>query len=117
MNMSYMKQQDRLRAVRDQFCTGLLVWCMHPQIKQMEDTLRSYEAQSELTALRRKLELMEEEKRDYSDKCSKAEVEVKDLRFTGKDKIKLYRHCDSVMHDQHCKGSEGYNDTNRPLFI
>lgn len=55
---------------------------IHPQIKQMEE-LRSCEAERELTALRRKLELMEEEKRDYSDKCSKAEVEAKDLRFTG----------------------------------
>ncbi|XP_044070140.1 shootin-1 isoform X2 [Siniperca chuatsi] len=52
------------------------------QIKQMEDRLRSCEAQRELTALRRKLELMEEEKKEYSDKCFKAEVEVKDLRFT-----------------------------------
>ncbi|XP_041803065.1 shootin-1 [Chelmon rostratus] len=52
------------------------------QIKRMEDRLNSCEAERELTALRRKLELMEEEKRDYSDKCSKAEVEVKDLRFT-----------------------------------
>ncbi|XP_028459794.1 shootin-1 isoform X2 [Perca flavescens] len=52
------------------------------QMKQMEDRLRSCEAQRELTALRRKLELMEEEKREYSKKCSKAEVEVKDLRST-----------------------------------
>lgn len=52
------------------------------QIKQMEDRLRNCEAQRELTALRRKLELVEEEKNEYSDKCSKAEVEVKDLRFT-----------------------------------
>ncbi|KAM9345084.1 shootin-1 [Symphorus nematophorus] len=52
------------------------------QIKQMQDRLGSCEAQTELTALRRKLELVEEERRDYTDKCSKAEVEVKDLRFT-----------------------------------
>uniref|UniRef100_UPI0037E72897 shootin-1 n=1 Tax=Semicossyphus pulcher TaxID=241346 RepID=UPI0037E72897 len=52
------------------------------QIKQMEETLRSSETQKELTALRRKLELVEEEKTDYRDKCSKTEVEVKDLRFT-----------------------------------
>ncbi|XP_068584232.1 shootin-1 [Cebidichthys violaceus] len=52
------------------------------QMKQMEDRLRSCEAQRELTALRRKLELVEEEKREYSDKCSKAELEVKDLRCT-----------------------------------
>ncbi|XP_019943879.2 shootin-1 [Paralichthys olivaceus] len=54
----------------------------HNQIKQMEDRLRSCEAQRELAALRRKLELVEEEKRECSDKCSKTEVEVKDLRFT-----------------------------------
>ncbi|KAA8584145.1 hypothetical protein FQN60_015353 [Etheostoma spectabile] len=52
------------------------------QMKQMEDRLRSCEAQRELTALRRKLELVEDEKREYSNKCSKAEVEVKDLRST-----------------------------------
>ncbi|XP_035461195.2 shootin-1 isoform X2 [Scophthalmus maximus] len=52
------------------------------QIKQLEDRLSSCEAQRELTALRRKLDLVEEEKREYSDKCSKTEVEVKDLRFT-----------------------------------
>ncbi|XP_026164952.1 shootin-1 isoform X2 [Mastacembelus armatus] len=52
------------------------------QMKQVEDRLRSSEAQKELTALRRKLELMEEEKRECSDRCSKAEVEAKDLRFT-----------------------------------
>ncbi|XP_037639313.1 shootin-1 isoform X1 [Sebastes umbrosus] len=52
------------------------------QIKQMEDRLMSCEAQRELTALRHELELLEEEKREYSDKCSRAETEVKDLRFT-----------------------------------
>ncbi|XP_070697092.1 shootin-1 [Pempheris klunzingeri] len=52
------------------------------QIKQMEDRLESCETQRELKALRCKLELVEEEKRDYNDKYSKAEVEVKDLRFT-----------------------------------
>ncbi|KAG7462379.1 hypothetical protein JOB18_018882 [Solea senegalensis] len=55
------------------------------QIKQMEDRLRSCDTQRELTALRRKLELVEEERREYSDKCTKTEVEVKDLRFTGDD--------------------------------
>ncbi|XP_044228486.1 shootin-1 [Thunnus albacares] len=52
------------------------------QIKEMEDRLRSCGVQKELTALRYKLELVEEEKRECSEKCSKAEVEVKDLRFT-----------------------------------
>ncbi|KAL7383600.1 hypothetical protein ABVT39_014190 [Epinephelus coioides] len=52
------------------------------QIKQLEDRLRTSEAWKELTSLRHKLELVEEEKREYSDKCSKAEMEVKDLQFT-----------------------------------
>nr|XP_020463187.1 shootin-1-like [Monopterus albus] len=52
------------------------------QIKQMEDKLSSCETQRELTALQRKLELVEEEKREYTDRCAKAEVEVKDMRFT-----------------------------------
>ncbi|XP_067331882.1 shootin-1 [Channa argus] len=52
------------------------------QIKQMEDRLRSCDAQREVMALRRKLELVEEEKREYSDRCSKAEAEAKDMRFT-----------------------------------
>ncbi|XP_029926552.1 shootin-1 [Myripristis murdjan] len=52
------------------------------QIKQMEERLRSSKAEKELMALRCKLELVEEEKREYSEKCSKIEVEVKDLRHT-----------------------------------
>ncbi|KAM3605582.1 uncharacterized protein V6R79_001398 [Siganus canaliculatus] len=52
------------------------------QIKQMEDRLRSCEVQKELAALRRKLELVEEERKDYSDKYSKAKVEVRDLQLT-----------------------------------
>uniref|UniRef100_A0A3P8RZ83 Shootin-1 n=1 Tax=Amphiprion percula TaxID=161767 RepID=A0A3P8RZ83_AMPPE len=52
------------------------------EIKQMEDRLRSCEAQKEIMALKRKLELLEEERKECSSKCLKAEVEVKDLRFT-----------------------------------
>ncbi|KAG7229854.1 hypothetical protein INR49_012404, partial [Caranx melampygus] len=52
------------------------------QMKQMEDRLSNCEDQKELTALRRKLQLVEEEKREFIDKCSKAEVQVKDLSFT-----------------------------------
>ncbi|KAK5853521.1 hypothetical protein PBY51_014666 [Eleginops maclovinus] len=55
---------------------------LQQQVQQAEDRLRSCEAQRELTALRRKLDLVEEEKREYTEKCSKAEVEVKDLRST-----------------------------------
>ncbi|XP_013858302.1 shootin-1 [Austrofundulus limnaeus] len=52
------------------------------QIKQLEEKLKACEAQKEITALRRKLDLLEEEKKESSVKCSKAEQEVKDLRFT-----------------------------------
>lgn len=55
----------------------------HLQIKTMEDMLGNSETQRELMALRQTLELLEEEKKEYSNKCSKAELEVKDLRFTG----------------------------------
>ncbi|XP_013769879.1 shootin-1 [Pundamilia nyererei] len=52
------------------------------QIKTMEDMLGSSETQRELIALRHSLELLEEEKKECSNKCSKAELELKDLRFT-----------------------------------
>ncbi|XP_017277134.1 shootin-1 [Kryptolebias marmoratus] len=52
------------------------------QVKQLEEKLRSCEAQKEITALRRKLDLLEEEKKESGVRCSKAEQEVKDLRFT-----------------------------------
>ncbi|KAM6916545.1 shootin-1 [Xenentodon cancila] len=52
------------------------------QMKQMEERLRSCEAQRELNALRHKLELLEEERKECSTRCLKAEEEVKDLRFT-----------------------------------
>lgn len=55
----------------------------HLQIKTMEDMLGNSETQRELIALRHTLELLEEEKKECSNKCSKAELEVKDLRFTG----------------------------------
>lgn len=55
----------------------------HLQIKTMEDMLGSSETQRELIALRHSLELLEEEKKECSNKCSKAELELKDLRFTG----------------------------------
>ncbi|XP_061600884.1 shootin-1 isoform X2 [Cololabis saira] len=49
---------------------------------QMEERFRSCEAQTELKALRHKLELLEMERKECSIRCSKAEQEVKDLRFT-----------------------------------
>ncbi|XP_037127275.1 shootin-1 isoform X3 [Syngnathus acus] len=52
------------------------------QIKKVEAKLSRCEALKELTALKCKLELVEEEKKEYSDECSKAQAEVKDLRST-----------------------------------
>lgn len=94
---------------------------VRPQIRQMEDRLRSCEAQRELTALRRKLELVEEEKSEYGDKYSKAEVEVKDLRFTGEDIFGTVRTGWTVGHyTVHYRGSSvcvDYNNSNRPLWF
>lgn len=70
---------DRNHAVT---MSGVL-WVLHLQMKQIEDRLRNCDTQRELAALRRKLDLVEEERRDYNDKYSKAELEVKDLRYTG----------------------------------
>lgn len=67
----------------------------------MEDRLRSSETQKELAALQRKLELMEEEKMDCQDKCSKAEVEVKDLRFTGEESALLYTPQQTIESHKH----------------
>lgn len=85
----------------------------------MEDRLRNCEAQRELTALRRKLELVEEEKNEYSDKCSKAEVEVKDLRFTGEDIFGTVKTGHSggtalcaIEENVESTVCEGYNDPN-----
>ncbi|XP_072247686.1 shootin-1 [Leuresthes tenuis] len=52
------------------------------QTKQLEEMLRNCEDQKELMALRHKLELLEEERNECNIKHSKAEQEVKNLRFT-----------------------------------
>ena len=69
-----------------------VLWLVHLQIKQMEERLRSCEAQKELKALRCKLELLEEERMECSIRCSKAEDKVKDLRFIGED-LRLGVYC------------------------
>ncbi|XP_047206921.1 shootin-1 isoform X2 [Girardinichthys multiradiatus] len=56
---------------------------------QMEEKLKNCEAQKELTALRHKLELLEEEKKECSIRCFKAEQEVKDLQFIVEKQKKL----------------------------
>lgn len=58
------------------------VWLL--QMKLIEDQLRGSVLQKEMVTLQRKLELLEDEKQDHEDRCSKAEVEAKDLRFMGK---------------------------------
>ncbi|XP_054885814.1 shootin-1 isoform X2 [Poeciliopsis prolifica] len=52
------------------------------QVKQMEEKLKSCETQKELTALKLKLELLEEEKEECRIRCFNAEQQVKDLQFT-----------------------------------
>lgn len=54
------------------------------QIKQMEEKLKTCETQKELTALKLKLDLLEEEKEACRIRCFNAEQQVKDLQFTGK---------------------------------
>ncbi|XP_051937063.1 shootin-1 [Hippocampus zosterae] len=68
------------------------------QIKKLEDKFSSCETLKELTALRCKLELVEEEKREYSDECSKAQAEVKDLRFTVQE---LQKKLDTAPNPSH----------------
>ncbi|XP_038132754.1 shootin-1 isoform X2 [Cyprinodon tularosa] len=54
----------------------------HNQLKQMEEKLNNCETQKEITALRQKLVLLEEEKKESSTRCFKAEQELKDLKIT-----------------------------------
>lgn len=53
------------------------------QLKQMEEKLNNCETQKEITALRQKLVLLDEEKKESSTRCFKAEQELKDLKITG----------------------------------
>lgn len=62
-----------------------LLFLFLSQVKHLEEKLKSCGVQKEITALRRKLELVEDDKKESSIRCSKAEQEVKDLRFTGED--------------------------------
>ncbi|XP_041722879.1 shootin-1 isoform X1 [Coregonus clupeaformis] len=52
------------------------------QMKVIEEQLRGSELQKEVVALQRKLELLAEERREHEERCSKAKVEAKDLKFT-----------------------------------
>ncbi|XP_038816425.1 shootin-1 isoform X3 [Salvelinus namaycush] len=55
------------------------------QMKGIEEQLRGSELHKEVLALQRKLELLAEEKREHEERCSKAKVEAKDLKFTEMD--------------------------------
>ncbi|KAL0964394.1 hypothetical protein UPYG_G00323250 [Umbra pygmaea] len=52
------------------------------QMKEMEEKLRGSELLKEVSALQRKLDLLLEERQEYEERCTKAEVQAKDLRFT-----------------------------------
>ena len=60
-------------------------------MKEAEERVRSGRAEKELTALRRKLDLLEEEKEEQGGRCTRAEREVKDLRSTGERERKRGR--------------------------
>ena len=49
----------------------------------MEDELHGSDWRKQLSVLEKKAELLEEERREMLEKCSRAETEAKDLRFTG----------------------------------
>ncbi|KAG7462549.1 hypothetical protein MATL_G00185950 [Megalops atlanticus] len=52
------------------------------QMKEIQEQLQSSELRKEVEALRRQVELLEEEKKECEDRCAKAEVAAKDMRFT-----------------------------------
>lgn len=56
---------------------------MYLQLKRLEDELHGSELRKQLAALERKTVVLEEERKECMEKCSRAETEAKDLRFTG----------------------------------
>ncbi|GAA6080075.1 shootin-1 isoform X1, partial [Tachysurus ichikawai] len=52
------------------------------QLKCLEDELHGSELRKQLAALERKTAVLEEERKDFMEKSSRAETEAKDLRFT-----------------------------------
>ncbi|KAK7142491.1 hypothetical protein R3I94_011990 [Phoxinus phoxinus] len=52
------------------------------QVKALEEQTHGSELKKQLTALRRQTELLEEERKEWQHKHTKAETEAKDLRFT-----------------------------------
>ncbi|KAJ8250609.1 hypothetical protein COCON_G00225310 [Conger conger] len=52
------------------------------QVKELEERLQGSELRRKVEKLERQAELMEQEKRECEDRCAKAEVQAKDLRFT-----------------------------------
>uniref|UniRef100_A0A9J8A4A2 Shootin-1 n=1 Tax=Cyprinus carpio carpio TaxID=630221 RepID=A0A9J8A4A2_CYPCA len=53
------------------------------KVKALEEQIHSSELKKQLTALQRQIELLEEERKEWQHKHTKAETEAKDLRFTG----------------------------------
>lgn len=64
-------------------CAHACVYVMCLQLKRLEDELHGSELQKQLAALERKTVVLEEERRECMEKCSRTETEAKDLRFTG----------------------------------
>ncbi|KAJ8248511.1 hypothetical protein GJAV_G00242810 [Gymnothorax javanicus] len=52
------------------------------QVKELQEQLQSCELRKTVQTLQRQAELLEEERREYEERCSKAEIQAKDLRFT-----------------------------------
>ncbi|KAF7704745.1 hypothetical protein HF521_021817 [Silurus meridionalis] len=63
------------------------------QLKRLEEELHGSELQKQLAALERKTAVLEEERKECMEKCSKAETEAKDLRFTVEELQKSCSKC------------------------
>lgn len=52
-------------------------------MKALEEQIHNSELKKQLMTLQRQTELLEEERKEWQHKYTKAETEAKDLRFTG----------------------------------
>lgn len=52
-------------------------------MKALEEQIHGSELKKQLTALQRQTEFLDEERKEWQHKHTKAETEAKDLRFTG----------------------------------
>ncbi|KAJ8418292.1 hypothetical protein AAFF_G00140010 [Aldrovandia affinis] len=53
------------------------------QMKEIQEQLQGSELKKEVQALQRHVDLLEEDKKEWEDRCAKAEVQAKDLHFTA----------------------------------